>query len=99
MVARADTGRQFQHAKYRAVVQGRPGGAQTLVFTAVIVDREALGRPHDARGGARPPRGKVLCHLIDPDDGSPGLVMTGNDAAKFQRHMDLLARWTASSQI
>src|SRR6266436_5546716 len=86
MLARARPGSELEDAKDGAVVERRAGRAPPLILIAGVVDRKPLGRPNDAGGGARPRRDKVLRYLVDFDDGTPGLVVTGDNPAKLQRH-------------
>src|SRR6266436_6350533 len=51
-----------------------------------LEDRKALGRPNHTGGGTRPRRSEVPRYLVDFDDGTPGLVVTGDNPAKLQRH-------------
>src|SRR5215469_5486489 len=88
VVARADPGGQFEHAKDGAVVERRAGLAQPLVLFTIVVDRETLRRPHDARGCPRAGGDRVLCGFIDFDDRSPGCVVTGHHTADLQGHSE-----------
>src|SRR6266436_746071 len=86
MISRARAGSELEDAKNGAVVERRAGRAPPLILAAGVVDRKALGRPNDASGGTRPRRNEVLRYLVDLDDGMPGLVVTGDNPAKLQRH-------------
>src|SRR5437868_8143214 len=83
MIARGRARSELEEAKDGAVVERRAGLSPPLILVAGVVDRKALGRPNDAGGGARPGRDEVLRDLVDLDDGTPGLVVTGDNSAKL----------------
>src|SRR5262249_40226922 len=86
VIARADPRCQLQNPKDRAVVDCRATFAQALILLTIVVDGKSLGRPDDASCRTRPRRNQVLHDLVDLDDGAPGCVMAGDDAAKLQSH-------------
>src|SRR4029077_9198349 len=86
MIARVRPRSELEDAKDGAVVERRAGRAPPLILAAGVVDRKALGRPNHASGGAGPRRNEVPRYLVDFDDGTPVLLVTGNNPAKLQRH-------------
>jgi hypothetical protein len=56
MVSRRNSGREFDDAKYRAVLQGRADFSESFICVAAVINRKGLRSPDDACRRSRPIR-------------------------------------------
>src|SRR5215472_9363759 len=90
VIARDDARLITHDAEHGAIFDCGPERAGGGIMKTIVVDREALGRPDHAGGGAGPVRNNVLGDLVDLDFGAAVGGVSSDHTANLQAHREFL---------